>query len=327
MDNRGQDSQSTDERLKIAVEIDSLLRRPNGREIFKKYTRQAAQQYMAAREKLQLREKRRLEELKKNGVLHSVEELPSPPDGDKSKWLEWVETVRGSWSGTVGAEASTPPNRLAEFHLIKELKFPKDIDGNCEYAFDLHGWIPEELSQQHDPSVDLPLPIPDRMLGLIEKFAGLSALYDAWFLGTEKIAPWGTVDPNKSEVRSGLTHGISEEEAFQASWYYHLVESAKVFEVGEMPFIRTWLTDVQSQLLKGKSETDDSQPLSELRTECGDRNRRLMNKGINRDERLSILTPEFPKLNLDKNKLATIQRTEKNRANNLKAKGNKSKTS
>ncbi|MDA7924852.1 hypothetical protein N9B60_05570 [Mariniblastus sp.] len=258
MDNRGQDSQSTDERLKIAVEIDSLLRRPNGREIFRKYTRQAAQQYMAAREKLQLREKRRLEELKKNGVLHSVEELPSPPDGDKSKWLEWVETVRGSWSGTVGAEASTPPNRLAEFHLIKELKFPKDIDGNCEYAFDLHGWIPEELSQKHDPSVDLPLPIPDRMLGLIEKFAGLSALYDAWFLGTEKIAPWGTVDPNKSEVRSGLTHGISEEEAFQASWYYHLVEAAKVFEAGEMPCIRTWLTDVQSQLAGEQSNSEKS---------------------------------------------------------------------
>lgn len=80
-----------------------------------------------------------------------------------------------------------------------------------------------------------------------------------------------------------------------------------------------------------KSVTPDK-PLTEnqeteLRKDCGKRNRELMDKENSVDERLEILKAEFPELNLDKPKLEIIQRTETNRNNNSKMKQRKTKTS
>jgi hypothetical protein len=86
---------------------------------------------------------------------------------------------------------------LANFRFVKKLGFPNDTKCDSKYVFDMQGWIPVELVPEHDPNFNLPLPVPKRKLKLTDKFAGLSALYDAWFSGAEKIAPWGTMMPNQ----------------------------------------------------------------------------------------------------------------------------------
>ncbi len=141
---------------------------------------------------------------------------------------------------------------LAELQLVRNLGFPNDTKVNdedefdyYEYAFDLHGWIPVELLPDHDPNLDLPLPVPKRELKPAEKFAGLSALFDAWFSGAEKIAPWGTEKPNKAEVLSGLK---VKDQFQQANWYWLLVHTAKELDVDEIPILESWLADVESNL-------------------------------------------------------------------------------
>lgn len=119
---------------------------------------------------------------------------------------------------------STNASRLADFRLIKERGFPNEsIPDNTnhyfEYDFEVECLIPIELSPGHDPNFDLPLPIPDRELTVAEKFAALSALYDAHWKSAKKIAPWGTM-PDEAEVRSGLPHDrVENKQSYQASWY------------------------------------------------------------------------------------------------------------
>ena len=66
----------------------------------------------------------------------------------------------------------------------------------------------------------------------------------------------------------------------------------------------------------GKAEPDSSETanLAELRKQCGERNAELM-EDKKADERLAILKIEFPKLNLNKDSLNTINRTHRNRMN------------
>jgi len=67
--------------------------------------------------------------------------------------------------------------------------------------------------------------------------------------------------------------------------------------------------------------TLDANAITGLRAECGKENRRLMNEtSLKPAQRLVLLRTQFPQLNLDKNKLQTIQRTDKNRTNAAKKK-------
>ncbi|MDA7903795.1 hypothetical protein N9B31_09060 [Mariniblastus sp.] len=307
MDEQGQDSHKSDEWRKIAGEVDSLIR-TYGIEPFRDQTRQAASEYVAARKKCKSREERRLDELKKNGVLHGVEDLPDRPDDYKTKWVAWKVRIRGRLKEPIDIELSTPPqrpdvpdefdpfppgelgdrqlerldsfksqlngwkqvndkywrsksakeSRLADFRLIKERGFPDEtIPENTKryfkYDFEVQCLIPVELSPGCDPNTDQPLPVPDRELKLAEKFAGLSALHDAFWKGGTKIAPWGMM-PDEAEPRSGLPpSGVSEDESRQAGWYDFLLLTAKELDVGEIPIVRSWLADVESEQLKEKA--------------------------------------------------------------------------
>ena len=95
---------------------------------------------------------------------------------------------------------------LPIFELAQKRSFPDDGDDGLEYVFEVVAWLPDKLSEDKDPATNCPLrPVPGLKVSLNLKYAGLAAIYDAHWGGSELIAPWGVVtSADKARPASGV---------------------------------------------------------------------------------------------------------------------------
>lgn len=165
------------------------------------------------------------------------------------------------------AEREFWPNRaeamLPVFDYVKAEGFPNNKDGDFEYSFEVCGWLPSDLHPDRDwPTYGL-LPVPKRALTDAEKTTVLAAVYDAYWRGDEKIAPWGV-----SEKGDGPAAWPSEAEHYEkraAAWYYLLVYGAERLGPGDLPIVRGWLDELR--LTVGQTGAVASEPAGVGKTE------------------------------------------------------------
>jgi hypothetical protein len=123
----------------IAIEIESLLRRPGVKERFQEHIHQAAGAWVRQHDDQRQREQARANAMLDTGVPYNSGQLPEKPSP-------------------------------SHFHWVHE-----PHDGSPV----LEAWLPAELSPDLDPSDSLPLPIPRRILTTAEICTVLAAIWDA----------------------------------------------------------------------------------------------------------------------------------------------------
>ena len=84
----------------------------------------------------------------------------------------------------------------------------------------------------------LPLPPAHREFAVAEKWAGLAAVHDHYWLGGEKILPWD--EPPDGEVDEAW---VRWEDA--AGWFRVLMGEAEKLDKGYRPCLANWLTEVR----------------------------------------------------------------------------------
>jgi predicted transcriptional regulator len=141
------------------------------------------------------------------------------------------------------------------FELAKERGFPDDGEAGLEYSFVIDAVLPDDLSEDDDPATDGPLPVSEKEedTSLNFKYAGLAAIYDAHWAGSERVAPWGVVvRDRKVGPASGLPgewQTSGEPSSYRAAnWYWRLVISAKEVDDGNTTIVASWLKDVEGDL-------------------------------------------------------------------------------
>jgi|GEM_PF-4954749 len=160
-----------------------------------------------------------------------------------------------------------------------------DKEGICDRFSDaaIEGRLPSALHPDSDPPTD-PLPVSGEKVSLNFKYAALSAIYDAQWVGSELIAPWGVVTSGV-EVRpaSGLpSEWKTPEEAgsYQsASWYWRQVKTTRELDDRNVTVVASWVPDVMAELTKAfpKRGSQDSMSGKEAK-------RKGSSRGPNQDE-------------------------------------------
>lgn len=182
----------------IAQKVDTLLAQPGARERFRERVKEAAAEWLLRFDKKRQREESRSEAVKQTGVPYGSGRLPADPKDGSFHWLE-------------------------DFH-----------DGKPP----LEAWLAAELLPDLDPDDGPPLPVPKkRVVSLAERYAVLAAVWDARWVGEEKINPWG-----------------DDEFCREAICYRFLVHaddpdlSPKGLGDRDVAVVQTWVADVEANL-------------------------------------------------------------------------------
>jgi|GEM_PF-6697023 len=165
----------------------------------------------------------------------------------KGKWQKGPSKLESDWRPI--------------FELVKERGFPDDGEDGLEYSFDVDAWLPDDMSEDNDPPTDGPLPVSEKEedTSLNFKYAGLAAIYDAHWAGSERIAPWGIVTRDgKVNPASGLPSEWktrAKPGSYRAAtWYWQLVMSAKELDDKNATIVASWVADVEADLAKAFPE-------------------------------------------------------------------------
>jgi len=126
-----------------------------------------------------------------------------------------------------------------------------DEDAYLEYEFWVCGWLPPDLHTDKDPPKYELLPVPKRALTDAEKMTVLSAMYDAHWRGSTKVAPWG-VSEDGAEPAMWPTEAERDERRL-ALWYHLLVAEAERATLDEVPVLWGWLEQLPLHLPERKS--------------------------------------------------------------------------
>jgi hypothetical protein len=234
--------------FEIAKEVHRLVSQPGGMEFFRQCAREAASDRLKVFDEKAQREKLRWEAIKSSCALHGVQGLNEDPQSDAQ--LLWTTTIHGDIglpdellpSGKDLSPSEKRERKPKAFEFIKSKGFPNE-QGNFKYAFPVKGWIPKELSPDQDPDDSSPLPVPGRPVSLVEKFAGLAAVYDAYWRGTEKIGPW--------------SDDLADRES---NWYFLLVRNVANLNPSDSTMIRSWLVEIESHLKATKWQMRELKP-------------------------------------------------------------------
>ncbi len=154
------------------------------------------------------------------------------------------------------------------FELAQTRSFPDDGDGGLPYVFMVEAFLPDKLSEDRDPATDGPLPVSKKKVqtSLNFLYAGLAAIYDAHWGGSERIAPWGVAISNDIvSPASGLPSEwkTSEEPGSYraATWYWRLVMAAKELDARNTTIVNSWVADVETDLtaIQARGGQDDNE--------------------------------------------------------------------
>ncbi len=226
-------SQQVEPWLEIAEAVHLLVARPGVLGFFRQQVREAAGERLMAFDQKSARAELRRNALKQAGTWRGRQKLPTQP---AVGWFHWVETFRGAVKLPGSLKTADGSKRqLKAFRYIKSKGFPNDLDG-IEYSWDVEAWLQPELSPDNDPDDTPPLPVPGRPVSLLEKFAGLAAVYDAHWRGMETIGP--------------CSDDLADRES---NWYALLVQAAKDLDPTDAVVVRSWLVEVEAEIGKLKA--------------------------------------------------------------------------
>jgi hypothetical protein len=223
------ESQQSQTWFDIAKKVNALLGLPGARERFRDCVKEATAEWQRRSDTKQKRKEARTEAVKTTGIpLPTSEESsrlpPNPMDGSFS------------WSAFI-PDRSAPDQRSPWI-----------------------AWLPAELSPDLDPDDSPPLPVPeDREVSLAERYAVLAAVWDARWMGDEKIDPWRRWRQSRPGVMGEEKYKEYKREGMPGIAYALLV-SLVGLTTGDAPtgrlsekdavIVQTWLADVDADLAR-----------------------------------------------------------------------------
>lgn len=230
------ESQQSQAWFDIADKVDALLALPGARERFRERLEEAAADWLCRSDEKQKGEKARHELAYRAGVPHA-------PLFDADRQSEKAGT-----------------NCENSFQWVGYIQDPSEPS----HTFPWQARLPAELSPDLDPDDSLPVPIPDRVVSLAERYAALAAVWDVYWKGDEKIGPWHIRDQ-----KPALMEREEFKRSLQGSGPYYLWLTCEIEHTkGDAPtnrldetdraIVETWLADVEADRLPEMNGVDGS---------------------------------------------------------------------
>jgi len=169
----------------------------------------------------------------------------------ESRLAEWRGTVAASYPKLVGKGASYPEfvGDVVDKQSKKSLGLPPKKRVLLQRRI-LPDW---PVLQSHEP--ELPLPPGHRSLSPTEKWAGLAAIHDFYWMDGDKINPWPV--PNTKDIEAPSTEDIKAwtEWANGGGFAYRelLQQAGKL--TGSADVLVRWLNDLATGLVSDESKT------------------------------------------------------------------------
>jgi hypothetical protein len=263
----------------VAGQVDNLLRRFDSLEYFRARVREAASEHVAHKRAAQKRESAWVAFLVENGTWEELKTTPTErPAGQDVFWwsFRFLGITRLPVPERPGPNASGQDweawVRAAEpfFRELQESGFPlgahtKPDEKWYEYEFEVEAWLPKTLNEPEDVhAADTPLPVPKRTITLVGRYAGLAAVHDAHWRGSELIAPWGVNSRGDEDWPTPLLPPEDRDSSTASMWYRKQVMTAKDLGAKDAIAVASWLANVEADMAKAFPEKTQSTPAADV---------------------------------------------------------------
>lgn len=247
----------------VAGQVDALIRQYDALEYCRARVHEAASEHVAHKRAAQTRESARVAFLVENGTWDALNTTRTERPAGQDVFF-WSLAFRGitqlpvpEWPGPDASGQDWEAwGRAAEpfFRELQESGFPPGAHTEPDekwysYEFEVEAWLPKALDEPEDVGpADTPLPVPKRPVTLVGRYAGLAAVHDAHWRGSELIAPWGVNSRGDEDWPTPLLLPEDLDSSTASMWYWHQVMTAKDLGAKDATAVASWLADVSKDL-------------------------------------------------------------------------------